>query len=162
MNPEQIIRTLDLKPHPEGGYYKETFRSGTKVQLSDGRIRSAYTNIFYLLSGNQKSHFHKVASDETWLFHAGHTIEILVVNHDGELEKIRLGSNIEIGEVLQFTVPANLWFGAKLINVNGYGLVSCVVAPGFEFEDFVLATDLDFNELKSIPSDIMELMIKRD
>ncbi len=161
MTTQQIISKLDLKPHPEGGYYRETFRSQTMLKLQDGRERSASTAIYYMLVGDDKSHFHRVASDETWLFHQGETIEILIVDPNGMLEIVSLGNDLEAGDMPQFTVPANLWFGARLKFGKSYSLASCIVAPGFEFADFVMATGEDFTGFESISKSILETMIKK-
>jgi len=136
---EYWIGKLQLIKHPEGGYYKETYRASETITLHDERRRNTSTAIYYLLSGNDKSHFHRISSDEIWVYHHGEPIEIVVLEKDGTISTKVLGKNLHEGEDLQIVIPANTWFGAKLKNSNGYSLVSCIVAPGFDFKDFVLA-----------------------
>jgi predicted cupin superfamily sugar epimerase len=143
MKAQDWIRHLNLSPHPEGGYYKETYRSN---ELSgfvgfDGD-RNISTAIYFLLEGKDKSHFHRIQSDELWFFHEGTSIEIIVLQDD-KLETIVLGKNIAAGEKLQAVIPAQVWFGARLKEQEGYALVSCTVAPGFDFKDFELGRKSD-------------------
>ena len=138
MNAKTIIKTLNMLPHPEGGYYKETYRSEHMVQTKYNTIRSAGTVIYFLLEKNQKSHFHRIQSDETWYFHQGEALEIVAIL-DEKLQCFLLGNNIENGELPQITIPAQTWFAAHLKKAQDYALVSCSVAPGFEFTEFELA-----------------------
>lgn len=139
MNASYLIQKLQLQAHPEGGFYKETFRSEESIATNDDRVRNVYTSIYFLLENDEKSHFHRIKSDETWFFHQGEPMEIVVLQ-DGELQKLSLGNNIEMGEVPQLTILANTWFASKIKSNRGYSLVSCVVGPGFDFEDFELAS----------------------
>jgi len=138
MDVKKLIQKLQMQPHPEGGFYKETYRSEQKMTTSEGLIRNVCTAIYFLLENKDKSHFHRIKSDEAWFFHQGEAIEIFVL-HDGKLQTIDLGNNIENGEVPQTVVPANAWFASKIKQESGYSLVSCTVAPGFDFADFELA-----------------------
>lgn len=135
---EQIIKSLKLLPHPEGGYYKEMYRAEQKINLDNGKSRNVSTAIFYLLENEDKSRFHRIASDELWFFHQGNPLEILSIQN-GKLIKTVLGNNFEDGEVLQAVIPAHTWFASRVKNSKGYALVSCTVAPGFDFADFELA-----------------------
>lgn len=135
---EQIIKNLKLLPHPEGGYYKEMYRAEQKINLDNGKSRNVSTAIFYLLENEDKSRFHRIASDELWFFHQGNPLEILSIQN-GKLIKTVLGNNFEVGEVLQAVIPAHTWFASRVKNSKGYALVSCTVAPGFDFADFELA-----------------------
>lgn len=136
---EQYIEQLGLTAHPEGGYYKETYRSSGSSDFEGFEgSRNFSTAIYFLLRETEKSHLHKIKSDEIWFYHAGNAIEIVVLTNE-RLQIITLGTAIEKGEVLQYVVPANAWFGARMKDNNGFGLVSCVVAPGFDFADFELA-----------------------
>ncbi len=139
MDPHQLIELLDLKPHPEGGFYKETYRALSTVGIDNSKIRNTSTAIYYLLVDDDKSHFHKVFSDEIWLYHQGETIELYQIDAKGELIRHLLGNDIQNGEKPQIVIPKGDWFAAKIKNNVGYCLVSCIVAPGFEFEDFILA-----------------------
>jgi predicted cupin superfamily sugar epimerase len=141
--PEYWINHLNLVPHPEGGFYRETYRSAENIQLSGlpSRFpapRSFSTAIYFLLRSQDKSLFHRIKSDELWHFHAGSTLHIYVLKPDG-LQVFNLGDNLEEGSSLQAVVPANSWFAAKLISPNSYTLAGCTVAPGFDFNDFELA-----------------------
>ncbi len=138
MTAEKIIQHLSMLPHPEGGYYKETYRCAERMTTTDGRERNVCTAIYYLLQDEEKSRFHRIKSDEIWLFHQGQTLEIVMLE-DGVQRSVFLGNDVENGEVPQAVVPAGAWFGAGLKEGKGYALVSCTVAPGFDFEDFELA-----------------------
>ena len=135
---EQIIKSLKLLPHPEGGYYKEMYRSEQKVNLDSGKSRNLSTSIYYLLENEDKSRFHRIESDELWFFHQGNPLEIVSIQN-GMLIKTVLGNNFENGEVPQAVIPARTWFASRVKNNKGYALVSCTVAPGFDFDDFELA-----------------------
>jgi predicted cupin superfamily sugar epimerase len=141
------IRTLDLKPHPEGGYYRQTYRSD--LQLPKNALppefsgpRPASTSIYYLLDGDNFSAFHRLRSDELWHFHLGAPLLVHVIETDGSYSKIQLGNNPEAGEVFQAAVKAGCWFASQLSPLakrdGAFALVGCTVAPGFDFEDFEL------------------------
>lgn len=138
MDSKKIIEHLHLLPHPEGGYYRETYRSDTHIQITSTKSRNTSTAIYYLLENDDKSYFHRIQSDELWFFHLGQALEIISIQN-GQIISNVLGGNIEQGDVLQVLIPANTWFAARVKNQNGYSLVSCTVAPGFDFEDFELA-----------------------
>jgi len=138
MDSKDLIRLLQLKPHPEGGFYKETYRSNLSIVTADGNNRSVSTAIYYLLENEDKSHLHRIRSDERWFFHQGAPLEIILIENN-QVTTILMGNNIEQGEVPQAGIPANTWFAAKIKNDIGYSLVSCTVAPGFDFSDFELA-----------------------
>ena len=126
-----IIRLLDLKPHPEGGHYRETFRDSRMI---DGRAAS--TSIYFLLKRGERSHWHRVDAVEVWHFYAGSPLALSVV--DGAKEEIiRLGNNIAADEVPQVTVPARAWQAAETL--GDWTLCGCTVAPGFSFDGFELA-----------------------
>ena len=153
MDSKKIIELLHLLPHPEGGYYKETYRSDTHTQNAAGKPRNLTTAIYYLLENNDKSCFHRIQSDEMWFFHQGSAIEIVTIQNEQLITYI-LGDDISNGEALQVLVPANTWFAARIKSKTGFSLVSCTVAPGFDFEDFELASrtklTLEFPHLKQI------------
>jgi hypothetical protein len=143
------IKALALQPHPEGGYFAETYRSDEMIphDALPSRFRGARsfgTAIYFLLESHHESALHRIQSDEIWHFYDGDPLEIYVIDSVGAATIIRLGRNLENGEVFQAVVPAGNWFGAKpIINaatINaGYVLVGCTVAPGFDFADFELA-----------------------
>ena len=137
------IDKLGLTGHPEGGYFRETYRSAESIPASglparhDGE-RAFQTAIHFLLTSDQKSALHRMESDEIWFYHAGSPAVVYCLHPDGRREDIRLGPDPDNGESLQATVPAGVWFGAEVVEPDSYVLVSCTVAPGFEFDDFEL------------------------
>jgi predicted cupin superfamily sugar epimerase len=127
-----IIARLELKPHPEGGHYRETFRDSRSD--ADGRSRS--TAIYFLLARGERSHWHRIDAVEVWHYYAGHALTLQIADDTG-LRRIRLGSNLAAGEVPQAVVPPRAWQAAES---NGdWTLVGCTVAPGFDFATFELA-----------------------
>lgn len=139
-----IIKTLDLKPHPEGGYFKETYRSQAVISANElgeeyGDERHFSTCIYYLLTSDGFSAFHKIKQDEAWHFYQGSAIELHQISAIGKYEKFIIGSDIAQGQLPQLIVPGDHWFAARVINPNQFSLLGCTVAPGFDFRDFVLA-----------------------
>ena len=137
MSAPNIIQKLQLQPHPEGGYYKETYRCNQRMPTNTGD-RNVSTAIYYLLEDDNKSHFHRIHSDELWFFHLGEPLEIVYIR-DGKLETILLGNDLSKGQMPQAVIPANSWFASHIKNEKGFTLVSCTVAPGFDFADFEMA-----------------------
>ncbi|MGI8385983.1 cupin domain-containing protein [Robertmurraya sp. P23] len=131
------INQLDLEPHAEGGYFKQSFRSSEKLA---NQSRVLYTSIYFLLREGEVSHFHRLQSDELWYFHAGQSLSIHMIHENGEYEEVRLGLDIEEGEVPQIAVPKNTIFGSSVLTIGGFALVGCMVSPGFEYQDFELFT----------------------
>jgi len=131
----QWITHLQLQPHPEGGFYKEVFRSETEVtRLPSLLPKQACTSIYYLLEGADFSGFHRIASDEIWYFHKGAPLHIHVIDENGAHEINEL-SDTGTGS-LSVVVKAGLWFAAEIPSKTGFTLASCAVAPGFEFDEF--------------------------
>ncbi len=130
---EDIIRALHLAPHPEGGYYRETFRD----PRGDAKGRAVSTAIYYLLPAGQSSAWHRVDAAEIWHFYAGAPLELSICEAGGAPQRLRLGPDIVAGERPQFVVPAGVWQAAR--SLGAYTLVGCTVAPGFEFSGFELA-----------------------
>lgn len=142
------ISQLSLIPHPEGGYYKETYHS--KELISDQELSVSYqgkrmlsSSIYFLLPSDEVSHFHRLKSDELWYFHAGSPLTVHIIYENGEYEGIKLGLNIEEGELPQVLVPKNSIFGSTVNSKNSYSLVGCMVSPGFDFIDFELFNRID-------------------
>lgn len=132
------IQHLSLIPHPEGGSYKEIFRSQTQVnRKGNAEVLQACTSIFYLLEGDDYSGFHRILSDEVWYFHKGSPLTVHIITADGRHQAHEL-SDVPMGS-LSLVVSAGLWFAAELSHKSGYTLVSCAVAPGFEFNEFEMA-----------------------
>ncbi|MES2267852.1 MAG: cupin domain-containing protein [Bacteroidota bacterium] len=137
-NAQYWINHLQLQPHPEGGYYKEVFRSVNEVTRAGAtHPKQACTSIYYLLEGNDFSGFHRLASDELWYFHKGSPLHIHVLDSEGNHTTIEL-SGTDTGS-LQAAIPPNTWFAAQLPAATGFALVSCAVAPGFDFAEFEMA-----------------------
>lgn len=136
------IDKLALISHPEGGFFKEIYRSnGSGVFLMNGerKTRNYSTSIYFLMEKGDFSAFHKIQSDEVWHFYGGEALEIFHIDQKGELIKTLLGPNPEKGEKLQAVIPANVWFGSRPAPSSKYSLVGCTVSPGFDFEDFEMA-----------------------
>lgn len=163
-NARDLIATLGLEPHPEGGYFRETYRSPMEVETPRGK-RSASTAIYFLIPSGGESAFHRVASDEAWHFYRGAPIRLVCLGSNLDASDlvspdfvspdlvspehrakaasrtdIVLGNDLALGHVLQYVVPANTWFGAYIEeSETDFSLVGCTVAPGFDFADFELA-----------------------
>jgi len=145
-NADTLIDQLNLVPHPEGGFYRELHRSSHKVSSAALKgDRSAYTSIYYLLRENDFSAWHRITSDETWFFHAGSDLCIHTIETDQSVKSRFIGPSSACA--FQLTIPANTWFAAELSDKQSYCLVSCVVAPGFEFTDFELGNKTDLYAL---------------
>jgi uncharacterized protein len=145
MTPEQLIAHYQLVAHPEGGWYKETYKStekiaGSALPLRFGGDRHLATAIYFLLEAGNFSAFHRIKSDECWHFYGGQALEIFVLAQDGSLTITQLGSNIRAGELYQYVVPAGCWFASKPAAGTAFSFVGCTVSPGFDFLDFELAT----------------------
>lgn len=141
MNTEYWIEKLELLPHPEGGYYKETYRANETIPqngLPDrfSSDRSFSTAIYFLIPAGKYSRLHRIQADETWHFYTGIPLEIVMIDNQGQLKTQLLGTSFDEGQVFQFTVPHGWWFGSRTIGKAGFSLVGCTVAPGFDFADF--------------------------
>ncbi len=134
------IKNLDLIAHPEGGYYKNTYASESADLDVAGKKRKLYTSIYFLLSSGEISHFHRLKSDELWYFHGGSSLTVHVIDLNGEYKEMKLGLDIENGEVPQVLVPKHSIFGSSVMEKDTFSLVGCMVSPGFDFEDFELFT----------------------
>ncbi|MAN27098.1 MULTISPECIES: cupin domain-containing protein [Mesonia] len=142
---QSIIKKLALEPHPEGGYFKETYRS--EGEISENQLpdvfkgnRNYSTCIYFLLTSETFSAFHKINQEEIWHFYKGDAIQLVMISEEGELSEVIIGNDIENGELPQFVVPKHYWFAAKVIQPESYALTGCTVAPGFDFKDFTLPT----------------------
>ena len=131
---QQLINELELQAHPEGGYYKETYRS---AQTLDGQDRQLLTSIYFLLTAENVSRFHRIKSDELWYFHAGSPLIVHTLSERGH-EQHHLGLDLSKGQQPFLWIPKDTIFGSTILNDEGYSLVSCAVAPGFDFRDFEL------------------------
>ncbi|MCL2480268.1 MAG: cupin domain-containing protein [Spirochaetaceae bacterium] len=140
-----IIKALNMSPHPEGGYFRETYRSKgvipANVLLNENFSgpRNYCTAIYYLLTNGDKSHLHRIKQDEIWHFYLGGSLRLCMISPDGEYKEVILGQNIMDSDCLQYVVPAGWWFGATPAKSVAWSLVCCTVAPGFDFADFEMA-----------------------
>ncbi len=135
----ELIRTLQLKPHPEGGFYRETWRSARRVAVDQRPSRNALTTIYFLLAAGSFSAWHRVHSDEVWHWYEGEPLELLLVSPDfHSLQLHRLGP-VGAGTGHVVTAPADWWQAARPLGTHA--LCGCTVAPGFEFEDFAFLRD---------------------
>ena len=139
--PELLIKHLGLEPHPERGFFRETYRASASVESNaHGGARSASTAIYFLVTASEPStYLHRLKSDEVFHLYDGGPLEILRLFPDGTWDVARLGNNFAAGERPQIVVPAGTWFGTELAAGASHCLVGCTVAPGFEFKDFELA-----------------------
>lgn len=141
---QQIINHLKLQPHPEGGFFKETYRSQGNIPSAglpaayEGS-RSFSTCIYFLLTADAFSAFHRVRQDEAWHFYAGSPLKIHAIDPEGNYSETLIGNDFEKGEVPQHVVPGGHWFGVEVLDPGEFALVGCTVAPGFDFADFELA-----------------------
>lgn len=138
---DAIIDKLGLEPHPERGYYRQTYRSSTEVQSQrPGGSRAASTAIYFLVTAKEPTTFlHRLVSDEIFHLYDGGPLEIVRLFEDGRWDVAVLGMNLDEGERPQIVIPAGTWFGTELSAGASHCLVGCTVAPGFDFADFELA-----------------------
>jgi uncharacterized protein len=140
----QLIQQYHLQPHPEGGWYKETYKSNEQITANAlpqrfSGSRAFSTAIYFLLEAGNFSAFHRIKSDECWHFYTGDPLWIYVIDHGGKLSVIHLGNDIDQGQLFQYMVPANCWFASRPAPGSSFCFVGCTVAPGFDFADFELA-----------------------
>ena len=137
MIPAELAATLGLAPHPEGGFFRETYRAAESfVPAGIGKPRSVSTAILYLLGNGDKSRFHRIKSDELWHYHLGCGLRLTELLPGGSISETIIGPDVAAGQKLQHAVPAGAWFGAEPL--SDFALVGCTVAPGFDFADFEL------------------------
>lgn len=140
MNVNDYIKNLQLLPHPEGGYYKETYRSEATTNFEGFNGKRNYsTGIYFLIEKANFSALHRIKSDEMWHFYAGDALEVIELTPEGKLIITQVGSNLQNEEVFQYTVKAGHWFGSRVKKGGEFSLVGCTVAPGFDFADFEMA-----------------------
>jgi predicted cupin superfamily sugar epimerase len=158
---EYWIKNLDLQPHPEGGYFRETYRSVEIIskralpeRFSGDRVFS--TCIYYLLDRDQYSAFHAIQQDEVWHFYEGSPLTLYILDPNGTYTSVKLGRDPEAREFLQAIVGAGSWFAAAVNDTESYSLVGCTVAPGFDFADFKLADRQQLLELFPDHRDLIE------
>lgn len=143
-SPDAIIKKLDLKPHPEGGYFKETYRSKGIINTNNldnsfEGVRNYSTCIYFLLTSETFSAFHRIKQDEIWHFYEGSPIVLHTISKQGIHHEHYIGTDFSKNQKPQLVVTAGTLFAAKVLEKNSYSLVGCTVSPGFDFKDFELA-----------------------
>ncbi|MDO8968017.1 cupin domain-containing protein [Algoriphagus sp.] len=133
---QELVEKLQMKSHPEGGFYSETYRSDSDLETPAGK-RQLITSIFFLLRSQDVSHFHRIKCDELWFWHEGSPLSVHLLGAKGH-EILKLGPVDNQHSLPQHLVKAETIFGSSVDEPNSYSLVSCVVAPGFDFRDFEL------------------------
>jgi predicted cupin superfamily sugar epimerase len=154
---QYYINQLQMLKHPEGGWYKETYRSLGSISepdYFDGK-RSYSTGIYFLLTEDNFSAFHRIKSDEMWHFYAGDGLTIHELKTDGSYVKHQLGLDLENGEQPQLVIAAKSWFASEVKKGESWCLVGCTVSPGFDFEDFEMATRVELIKLYPDMNDLI-------
>ncbi len=161
-----LVERLQLLPHPEGGYYKELYRSSEEIAQSalperfHGN-RCFSTAIYFLLEQGNFSAFHRIQSDECWHFYAGDSLYVHVIHPNGVYELLKLGNNLAAGETFQAMVPAGSWFASETAPGGTYSFVGCTVAPGFDFADFELAQAVVLTALYPAMSELIARLCRQ-
>ncbi len=139
----QIVSKLEMSPHPEGGFYKEVYRSEGIIPKDSlqgfSGDRNFCTSIYFLLTSDNFSAFHRIKQDEVWHFYKGSPLYVHVIDPQGKYTRHEIGLDLENGQEPQLTVPKGCWFASSVKNENDFCFVGCTVAPGFDFQDFELA-----------------------
>lgn len=159
-NAEYWISKLGLAKHPEGGWFKEIYRADESVKAEHlperyKGERHHSTSIYFLLTSDTFSAFHRIKSDELWHFYTGSSVTVYMIDVKGNYSEVKLGSNAEDGEVFQCVIPKNVWFGAMVNEPDSFSLVGCTVSPGFHFDDFELAERKELLKLYPKHTDII-------
>jgi predicted cupin superfamily sugar epimerase len=152
VNKDQLIKTFSLLPHPEGGYYKETYRSAEVIETNAKKFphqRNYSTAIYFLIEKDNFSALHRIKSDELWHFYEGDALEVIEIDLKGNLMRTQVGRDILNGQTFQYTVKAGHWFGSRVLKTRlndgsvvgggSFSFVGCTVSPGFDFKDFEMA-----------------------
>ena len=135
----KLIDHYKMEAHPEGGWYKETYRSNISTEIIGIGERSLMTSIYFLLESHQTSNFHVIKSDELWYYHSGSALTVHCICPNGEYKKIHIGPDFEKGQTFQALVPKGTIFGSSVDEPNTFSMVGCTVSPGFDFYDFNLS-----------------------
>lgn len=154
---DYYINELGLTAHPEGGYFKSTYASDLETD-ANGKQRKMFTSIYFLLKSGEVSHLHRLKSDELWYYHGGSSLTVHVIHENGNYEEVKLGMNLDEGEVPQYLVPKNAIFGSSVMDEDTFSLVGCMVSPGFEFEDFELFTQSELLKIYPQHKEVIEKM----
>ncbi len=161
MDVQLLIDKLDLKPHPEGGYFSETYRSKEKISLPGFEgDRHFSTAIYFLLTSDNFSAFHRLKQDEVWHFYQGSSLFVHVIDTGGKYTRHRVGLDFANGETPQLVVKAGDWFGSSVADENSYSLVGCTVAPGFDYRDFEMGKREELLKLFPDHKEIIERLTR--
>lgn len=157
------IDKLQLQKHPEGGWFKEIYRSNEVIPASVlttgfSGSRSISTSIYYLLKGEDFSALHRIKSDEIWHFYAGTSAIEIISIEEGKIRKQFLGDNPQVNQCFQIVVSKNTWFAARLVNKDGFTLVGCTVSPGFHFDDFEMSNQELIRQFPELEKEILDLI----
>jgi predicted cupin superfamily sugar epimerase len=166
MNAKDWIDALSLIPHPEGGHYKEIYRaegiiSQPNLPMRYNGGRSYSTTIYYLLESNDFSSLHRLSSDEQWFHIDGTALTIHSISPNGTYIQYHIGKNLDNGETPYAVVPHGCWFGGTILEPHSFSLVGCVVAPGFHFDDFELASRNNLQKMFPNHKNIIEQLTRR-
>ncbi len=160
-----IIERLQLQPHPEGGYFRETYRSSGIIgseclePIYDG-VRNYSTCIYFLLTSDRFSAFHKIHQDEVWHFYKGSPIKLHVISKSGNYNSIMIGNHLDRGEVPQYVVKGGDYFAAEVPGKDLYALVGCTVSPGFNFKDFYMPERTELLKLFPNQSEVINQLTR--
>jgi len=163
VNAQYWIEKLNLEKHPEGGYYLETYRSQDTIK-HDGlssrptQSRNCCTAIYYLLSDQEFSAFHRLKSDEIFHFYSGSSLIVHIINKKGEYHQVKLGQNFVKNDTFQLVINQGDWFASEVSEPHSYSLIGCTVAPGFDFNDFELGLRAKLIKLYPNHEDIITKM----
>lgn len=162
---QSLVNALSLLPHPEGGFYKEVYKSSTTIPKTALKAvfsgdRSYCTSIYFLLTSENFSGFHRIKQDEIWNFYEGSPLLVHVIDKNGVYTCHEIGMDISTNLFPQLVVPAGAWFASSVKNKDAYSFVGCTVAPGFDFEDFELANRLELIEAYPQHKEIITLLTR--
>lgn len=162
---EGWIERLRLEAHPEGGYFRQTYRADltwAKAALPAGFSggRAASTAIYFLLEGENFSAFHRLRSDEVWHFYDGEPLVVHVIEPEGKVSRILMGRDVEAGQVLQVVVKAGCWFASHVADWSSFALVGCTVAPGFDFDDFEMGRREELRARYPLHAELIERLTR--
>jgi predicted cupin superfamily sugar epimerase len=149
---KDIIQQLNLQPHPEGGYFRETYRSSGEIPAqalsSDYQGNRNYsTAIYFLLTSEKFSAFHRIKQDEIWHFYDGSPVRIHMISEDGKYSSVVVGRDLSADQVPQYVVEGGVWFAAEVVENNTFSFVGCTVSPGFDFQDFEMPSRQELVEM---------------
>lgn len=147
----EIVEKLKLQPHPEGGYFRETYRSKGIIPLSALEHdftgdRNYSTGIYFLITAGNFSAFHRIVQDEMWHFYKGDPMQLHIIHPDGNYECVTVGNDLSSGQAPQYTVIGGSWFASEVKPGGQFSLMGCTVAPGFDFADFEMPSRTELTQ----------------